>query len=272
MEHPGHERFKEFFQPSRSLSEEEIRQYVEEAAEEAFRIENLLLDSPLDSDAVEGYASANYDFDKKKPFDDFDTFLQKIRAGQGSKKLRLNRRKTIWNRMAAVAAVALVALVSILILRPSAPTDADLFAQNYEFYSSGFPTFRGAAARLSESLDPQLSQAMEAYEEKDFEKSAANFDLVLKSKPSNLPALFYDGLSNLETVATDKAIVLFEQVKNLGQRYSEEASWYLILSYLKKGDEKQAQTLLEDYLKSGYHFNHGKALKLQKKLKSIAKE
>ncbi len=266
MEHPEHERFKEFFRPSRSLTEEEIRQYAEEAAEEAFRIENVLLDSPLDSDAVEGYASANYDFDKEKPFDDFNTFLQKMRAGQASKRLRFNRRKTFWNRMAAVAAVAIIALFSILILRPAPPTDATLFAQNYEFYPSGQPTFRGAAARLSDNLDTPLSQAMQAYEKKDFELSAAKFEAVLESDPSNPSALFFAALSNLETGAMDEAIALFKKVKKLGQRYSEEASWYLILSYLKKGDEKQAQTLLEDYLKSGHHFKHDKALILQQKL------
>ena len=66
------------FQSTECLSQEEIRLYLKGELNEAarYRIENHLLDCPLCSDAVEGFAS-EYNFDENRELDELKTAINR---------------------------------------------------------------------------------------------------------------------------------------------------------------------------------------------------
>ena len=84
------------FQPMKCLSQDEIRLYLIGELDESsrYRVENHLLDCPLCSDAVEGFAE-NYNFDKDEQLDELKKAISKksIQAPLGSKEIywTLNR-------------------------------------------------------------------------------------------------------------------------------------------------------------------------------------
>lgn len=258
---------KKIFQPSEPLSEVEIKNYLQNTAndEERFHVENTLLDSPLDADAVEGFAAANFNFSQKKPYSDFQSFLENI-ENKEAKVIKMKPSQNIWRRMAIAASfLLLTAFGAYLYNNMSGRSNDDLFAQHYAIYENDLPNFRG-------SVDDQITvmqtfeKAMEEYSNGNYAASLPFFEEYMTNEPDSHFAMFYSGLAYLETQQVDKAVEVLEKVAAQDDNYQTKAQWFLILAYLKNGNQTLAQKQLNAYLKSGATFKKAEAEELRQQI------
>lgn len=86
------------------------------------------------------------------------------------------------------------------------------------------------------------------------------------ANPLSSNALFFMGLTQIETGKTDEAISNFISVINNSGSYVKEARWYLGLAYLKKNDRKEAAECFKVLTASeGYY--HDPSAKILRRLK-----
>lgn len=259
---------QKIFQASQPLSEAEIKGYLHNTVsnDERFRIENTLLDSPLDAEAVEGFESVNYSFSEKKPYADFQTFMEKIES-QDAKVVKMQPRQGIWRRIAVAASFLLVFAVGGYLYNNmnSSMSNEELFAQHYSIYENDLPSFRG-------SVDDQITvmqtfeKAMEEYSNGNYAASLPFFEEYMTSEPDSHFAMFYSGLAYLETNNAKKAVEVLEKAATQDDNYQTKAQWFLILAHLKNGDQSLAQKQLDAYVKSGVKFKKAEAEMLRQQI------
>ena len=258
---------QKIFQASAPLSESEIKNYLHNnvSDEDRFRIENTLLDSPLDADAVDGFAAANYDFSQKKPYASFQSFMEKMDS-QSAKVVTIQPRQAMWRRVAIAASfLLLVAVGGYLYNNMGGMTNEQLFAQHYSSYDNDLPSFRGSIDDEITSMQT-FEKAMEAYSNGNYAASLPFFEEYMTNEPDSHFAMFYSGLAYIETNNAPKAIEVLEKVTQQDDNYQTKAQWFLILAYLQNGDKKLAQEQLDDYLKNGFSFKKAEAEVLRKQL------
>ena len=122
----------------------------------------------------------------------------------------------------------------------SKPSHERLFAKNFEAYPNVVnPIVRG------ENLTDVETLAFTAYENENYDAAAKHFaNQYHQTKDAH--ALFYGGISELVLKNTSEAQQLF--LKYLGgndSQFTTEATWYLSLTYIKKGDVTSAKELLK---------------------------
>ena len=259
-----HQHLRDIFQSSGSLSEEDIQHYLADDLEqnERFRVENTLLDSPLDQEAVEGYQEANYQFDQKKVVPDFQAFMANMDLDEGAKVVPIKRSRTLYRALAVAAGfLVLVFAANLIFNNLSSASDQELYASYYESFDSDLPNFRG-------DVDDQISvmqifeRAMEDYNKGDYEASIPFFEEYLANEPDSHFAMFYSALAYLETNKTAKAIEMLEKAAVQNDNYKDKANWYLVMAYLKEGKRMKAQEVVKSYVKSGATFKKEAAEKL----------
>lgn len=258
---------QKIFQNSESLSEQEIKNYLQNnvGEEERFRIENTLLDSPLDADAVEGFQESNYDFSQKKAYGDFQSFLEKVESKE-AKVIKMKPRKSNWRRLAVAASFLLLAAFGgYLYNNMGGMSNDEIFASHYGIYENDLPNFRG-------DVDDQITvmqtfeRAMEEYSNGNYAASLPFFEEYMTSEPDSHFAMFYSGLAYLETDNAEKAIEVLEKASAQDDNYQTKAQWFLILAHLKNGDKELAQKQLDAYLKRGAKFKKAEAEELRQQL------
>jgi len=108
-----------------------------------------------------------------------------------------------------------------------------------------------------------------------------NYAEVLNLLPDfldNLPKTdknYYDllrtkGIAELETNQYEKALQTFNNLANSDALIAPQGEWYIVLSYLKKGDTLKFKTALEEYIKKGYTYEKNKALRFQKQARKLS--
>ena len=258
---------QKIFQSSTPLLEDEIKNYLQNnvSNEERFRIENTLLDSPLDAEAMEGFQSTNYSFSQKKPYADFHSFMEKMDNSE-AKVVKMKPRQNMWRSVAVAASFLLVfAVGGYLYNNMGSVSSEELFAQHYSIYENDLPSFRG-------SVDDQITvmqtfeKAMEEYSNGNYAASLPFFEEYMTSEPDSHFAMFYSGLAYLETNSTKKAVEILEKAAAQDDNYQSKAQWFLILAYLKNGDQTLAQKQLDAYLKSGAKFKKAEAEMLRQQI------
>lgn len=251
MENNQHN-IQKIFQHSEPLSEGDIQSYLQNkvSAEERFRIENTLLDSPLDAEAVEGFQENNYDFSQKKTYGNFQSFLEKVESKE-ARVIKMKPRQSNWRRLAIAASFLLLAAFGgYLYNNMGGMSSQEMFAAHYEVYENDLPSFRG-------DVDDQITvmqtfeKAMEEYSNGNYAASLPFFEEYMTSEPDSHFAMFYSGLAYLETENTAKAVAILEKVAAQDDNYQTKAHWFLILAHLKNGDKTLAQEQLDAYVKRG---------------------
>ncbi|QHT69037.1 tetratricopeptide repeat protein [Rhodocytophaga rosea] len=121
---------------------------------------------------------------------------------------------------------------------------------------------------VSTDGDSSLSaQAMEHYEEGKYAMALNIFEKMLGNNTAEAEVQFYKGNSYLALKKTQEAIQSFEAVLTMpANKYTEEAEWYLALSYVQADDEKQAKKILKGIMDNENHPYHKEAQDLMKKL------
>jgi TolA-binding protein len=153
----------------------------------------------------------------------------------------------------AIAAAA-VLIVALFVWNP--------FAGNlYEKYAD---TQMISQVERGSHVDSVLQEATTAFNSKDFTVAAVNLAEVVQNQPDNSYALFYLGVSLLQTDQVTYARAIFEKLFKGESAFKYEACFYEALSFLKDKDKDTAKDWLEKIPSDAP--NYKKAQELMRKL------
>lgn len=151
-------------------------------------------------------------------------------------------------------AVAVVLIIGVFVWNP--------FAGNlYDKYAA---TQMVAQVERGSHLDTVLLEATTAFNNKEFSVAAVDLAEVIQGEPDNSYALFYFGVSLLQTDQLPMARAVFEKLFKGESAFKYEAAFYEALSFLKEKDNGTAKDWLEKIPADAP--NYKKAQELMKKL------
>lgn len=254
---------KEIIVPTPCLTQQEIQNYLQSNTddEKRYRIENHLLDCPLCSAAVEGYAE-HYNFEEHNDLEDLRARIDEQHQMDKAQVITMPRRRPVLARIAAAAAVLLlVAAAAWYYLSPPVTTE-QLFLSYYE------PTDVPGLSRVRSGSEEvtSLQKATELYRQKEYTASQLAFESLLAEEPELENAVLYTGLSALAAEDYAAAIDYFGDTRQSSPNYWEDATWYLALTYLKQGDRTMASVLLEELIQRDLPYYQERAIELKDKL------
>lgn len=98
-------------------------------------------------------------------------------------------------------------------------------------------------SRGDDIISPELTSAMEAYQNKDYVTALQRFNAMPQIDENYL---VYKAICLLETDKTKDAIILLEELVGNGEgtEYYQQACWYLALVYLRNHEDEKAFDLL----------------------------
>jgi tetratricopeptide (TPR) repeat protein len=169
-----------------------------------------------------------------------------------------NRSRQMYYWAAAVVLLLLVPFIFIIRNNTSSDRIADKYFQPYE-YQGG--TANGDTADLS-------TKAMQYYTRNEHASAVTLLDKLLgNNTAAEAEVQFYKGNSHLALNHATEAIASFEAVLAMpANQYTEEAQWYLALSYIKAEEKAKAKELLNTIVDTQNHPFHKDATELLKKL------
>ena len=99
-------------------------------------------------------------------------------------------------------------------------------------------------SRGEETISPELTSAMEAYQNKDYATALQRFNTMPKVDEN---FLIYKAICLLETDKTKDAISLLEKLVDNGEstEYYQQACWYLVLAYLCNHEDEKAIKIMQ---------------------------
>lgn len=133
----------------------------------------------------------------------------------------------------SVAAVVLM-LTALFFLIPSKNSTAE-----DSLFATYFTPYRDPVVARGEGGPSGIRElATTAYRSRDFASALSFYRQLADPTPVDR---FYCGLSALQTTDTEIAISMFKEVTRLESDYTQQASWYLALSYLKAKKRDEAE-------------------------------
>ncbi|MFD2823931.1 tol-pal system YbgF family protein [Lacinutrix iliipiscaria] len=145
-------------------------------------------------------------------------------------------RRKIWLVAASIALFTTLAVLYNYV--NSDYSSDDLFASYYQPAKNIVQPIVRDGNSKTDKVD-----AFIAYQKEDYATAKTLFrNLYVSTKDSEF--LFYEGISLLELQETDDAILKLTAHLESKDAVSEMTPWYLALAYLKKGDVRNAKTLL----------------------------
>ena len=101
-------------------------------------------------------------------------------------------------------------------------------------------------SRGDDIISPELTSAMEAYQNKDYVTALQRFNAMPQIDENYL---VYKAICLLETDKTKDAIILLEELVGNGEgtEYYQQACWYLALAYLNNHEDDKALELLNPF-------------------------
>ncbi|MDF2187830.1 tetratricopeptide repeat protein [Paraflavitalea sp. CAU 1676] len=153
----------------------------------------------------------------------------------------------------AIAAAA-VLIIAIFVWNPFAGNLYDKYADTQMI----------SQVERGSHVDSVLQEATTAFNSKDFTVAAVNLAEVVQNQPDNSYALFYLGVSLLQTDQVTYARAIFEKLFKGESAFKYEACFYEALSFLKDKDKDTAKDWLEKIPADAP--NYKKAQELMRKL------
>lgn len=245
------------------LKADQIQAYLKEELNEdqRFDVENHLLDCPLCTDAVEGFANS-HNVDELPELD----FLQTDKIADPSPAVvkQLPVRKNWAMRIAASLLLLSIPIGSYLYWQ-STETERILAAN---FMEEDNPVI-GALRSGDNSLitNTTLQNGLEAYQNQQFDISLNVLTKVLNTDPENVLANYYSGMAaqKIKNWPTAEKQLKFTRI-NISDYY-DEATWQLIAVYLAQNKNNDAETLLYELAENKDSPYQKQALAVLKKLK-----
>jgi hypothetical protein len=160
----------------------------------------------------------------------------------------------------AAAVILLLLVPFIFIIRNNTAPDR-LAGKYFQPYENEWVPANGDTADLS-------TKAMKHYENENYALALPILEKMLGSNTSDEAEVqFYKGNSHLALNHPKDAITCFAAVLSMpANKYTEEAQWYLALSYIKAEDKVKAKDLLNTIVETENHPFHKDATELLKKL------
>ncbi|MCB0570505.1 MAG: hypothetical protein KDC66_12100 [Phaeodactylibacter sp.] len=151
----------------------------------------------------------------------------------------------------SIAAGATILIISALFVSLRHPSNEKLYAQYFEYLPSAIHEGGGARATSPKTMGLRAS-AVQAYETGAYEDAEALARVYLEENPADQEMRFYFGLMLLGKGDAGSAIQHLEAVRTNPKpiEYERPATWYLGLAYLKRGQTDKASLLFKE-LKDG---------------------
>jgi len=178
--------------------------------------------------------------------------------------MRYHLMKKYWYAIAA-SVVMLIGLsyftYHTVITGKSVPTLAQLYDSYYEMPKPGMITYRGE--NTADSLSQVWDQAIQKYNDKQYSAAIEDFHLVLGSATNShaSAANFFMGACYLSSNRPDSAVSYFSKV-NPASSLSQDASWYMALSYLRAGNLPMAADAFEKIATMEKHYKKKEAIEI----------
>ena len=249
------------FQNTKCLTLEDIQLYVSDKASEdkSYEIENHLIDCPLCSDAVEGFANHPQGLESIEEVLP-PNFVEQPEDNAMVKPMRNNR----FTLRSLAAAIAILVIPSMAIyMYYNANQEQRLFKQNFETYSDA--SLSGLRSASNSNENALITNGIRAYSSKDYDGSLLYFEKYLDEN-ENAEMAFYAGLSALEANQLQKAVDYLTVARINSEAYYLEATWYLALAYLKRNESEEARIILTELAKQNDDYYNKKAETLLKNI------
>ena len=165
----------------------------------------------------------------------------------------------------AAASAALLIATGGLVQRLSNPDldNNEVFEKYYAPYDVTV-TYRSG----NTEVDRLLLNALERYEEKDYEHALILFEEVLESRQNDMAVNLYSGISYLEEEKYQKATKSFNDIiSDDDNLFIEQAKWYLAMCYLKTEKTVKAKNVLNEIIKEESYYKE-QAAKVLKDLQN----
>ena len=109
-------------------------------------------------------------------------------------------------------------------------------------------------SRGEETISPELTSAMEAYQNKDYVTALQRFKAMPQVDENYL---IYKAICLLEADNTKDAISLLEELVGNGEgtEYYQQACWYLALSYLRNHEDEKVVNFLDNIIINNSDWN-----------------
>ena len=104
-------------------------------------------------------------------------------------------------------------------------------------------------------VDRLLLNALERYEEKDYEHALVLFEEILTNRSNDMAINLYSGISYMEEEKYQKATKSFNNIiSDKDNLFIEQARWYLSMCYLKTDKVNKAEEVLNEIIEEeGYY-------------------
>jgi len=255
---------EKFFSATKCLGQEDVQKYLKAQLneQERFTVENHLLECPLCSDAVEGFAN-HYNFDENVELEQIQELINNTAAPASTTPVRTLPKRFSFNRIAAAALILLLPLAGLMYWQSGhAPQLAKAFSPIQD--NSVLADLR--ASEENNFQNPYLQKGMAAYDLKQYQQSLEYYQSALAEEPENTLAIFFSGVVCLELGKTKEAIPLLTSSRLNDERLYEQSTWYLVMAHLALNEKEEAQLLLNDLLKNKNGIYYLKAVEKKKEM------
>ncbi len=171
------------------------------------------------------------------------------------------KRSQLIRYISLAAAAVLVLFVVVRALIPSYDPE-----KLYNSYFAPFDMVSPMTRVAGTNSEDKFSQAVEKYRTGDYLSAKASFTELLSGDSASLASRFLLGLSCLAMDEYDNAVFQLENVTKQSSTYRKEATWYLGLAYLKKGEKERAAGCFGSLAQSPGYYNE-RAREILRRLK-----
>ncbi|MFK7908298.1 MAG: tol-pal system YbgF family protein [Chitinophagales bacterium] len=204
------------------------------------------------------------EFDKNQQIEEWKNIITTEPLPQPTLIRRLSTiRHTQAGQYALSIAAMLLLFVAIYFLVPNPANSPQQLANHYWSETAQFSYSNISRGENSEVVENSLEDIYTLHKTGDY---TATLKAIEALPTLDEKAILLKGSCYYNTNQADKAILAFQEITASPNNYSvDEAKWYLALSYLKKGDTKQAQKKLQEIVNQKL-WNNVSASKLLKKI------
>jgi|GEM_PF-3668191 len=247
---------KDIFETSKCLSFDQIKLYVQGKlnSKDQYTVEEHLSDCELCSDALEGFA-ATTELEQAETFLKETTWPPKEQSinQQPTKVIPLAQKPSLTSNYLKVAAVLIGIIGSLAVFSLLGGENTNYDAA----IAASYPIHDQASRNDSlQASNQPFYQALQRFDQEQFTESIALFSQHLTANPEDKAAIFFQGVALLKSGKTKKAIENLEQVYlDRASGYHLDATWFLALAQLKKGQKARAKSLLMTLSQVGNYYN-----------------
>ena len=166
-----------------------------------------------------------------------------IREDDCGDKLKPRKKKT--NRNSFIAIITSIAAIMAIVFSFNIYQDNRRMDKLFETYYTPLEYDSQLIARGDDTISPELTSAMEAYQNKDYATALQRFNAMPQMDENYL---VYKAICLLETDKIKDAIALLEELVDNGEgtEYYQQACWYLALAYLCNHEDEKIVDFLDN--------------------------